>query len=67
MASDKERRAKSDALKRERGLYKPSVWVHRDNGSALAEIARLLEKPANVEIRWRGSKITVIIDCLNPL
>ncbi len=28
MKQDKQRRAMCDAKKREKGLYKPSIWVH---------------------------------------
>lgn len=57
--TDKARRAKCDAGKRERGLFKPTVWVHRDNVEYLREICEALQEPIDATIVYSSKGVSI--------
>lgn len=59
--TDKSRRAKCDAAKRERGLFKPSIWVHRQNSDAIKRIADALQTPAEIDMEGDGKAIVITV------
>lgn len=61
--TDAERRKLADLRKKEAGLYKPTVWVKRENGPLIQEIAKELESDiADYKITRGPKKTTITIE-----
>lgn len=60
--STAERRKESDDRKKKEGLYKPTVWVKRENGHILSEISKELCKDVRsykIDRRYGKTSITI--------